>query len=484
MTHAQQKIDPLTSTRFFAALSVVLYHGGRELGILNYLQMFTSGPTAVGYFFVLSGFIITFAYYRPEIRFDFRSYWLARFSRIYPVYILSFVLTCLFYIEIISRIKPGKVWANVFLYQAWFPRYASSFNIVAWSLSVEVFFYLLFPFIAMCVRRLPVKTVLWISLAFWAVSQFVHSILYIRYMPQEANWLLFFPLFHLNSFLLGMAGGIWYLTRAGKQGVNQSSNRGMLLASLGLVFLTITLREYAPSFPQNFSLDAGLLAPLFLLIILALALDTTRLSQRLAHPWLVLLGDSSYALFILHIPFLWLFRRLLEITGISISYSSMFFIHVFNSIVLSIMVFKFMERPARDWLRKNSRALPYIFVDVMLVLIMVHLSFLLRLGDEFSQYPRTQTFTVRIGVTAYFFFLLVFRYYTRNTPRALAFAVLSGTVTLTGFLYVAWTAGWVEIFPKSIIALIALLVYASIHLSRALSSFMKGRLAGEPGMSS
>ncbi len=352
MTQEMQKIDPLTTTRFFAALSVVLYHGGRELGALNYLRMFTAGDIAVGYFFVLSGFIITLAYYRPANRFNFPGYLLARFSRIYPVYLLSFALTCLFYIEILSKIKLGKVLANIFLYQAWFPDYAFSFNIAAWSLSVEIFFYLVFPILVMLFKRSSIKTVLWFSFAFWAVSQIVHATLLVQYMPEQTIWLFSFPPFHLNSFLLGAAGGVWYLGRSPIQRENQDTNRAILVTSLGFAFLFITLREYAPFFPGGFSLDAGLLAPVFLLIILALALDRTSLSQRLSHPRLVLLGDASYALFILHLPLLWLFRRLLSVVGDPLSYNAMFLIHVVNSIIISILVFKYVERPARDWLRK------------------------------------------------------------------------------------------------------------------------------------
>ncbi len=51
--------------------------------------MLTSGPTAVGYFFLLSGFVMALAYYRPGADFNFQNYWLSRFSRIQPVYILG-----------------------------------------------------------------------------------------------------------------------------------------------------------------------------------------------------------------------------------------------------------------------------------------------------------------------------------------------------------------------------------------------------------
>ncbi len=209
MSLSRKKLDQLTVTRFIAALSVMLFHGGRHIGILAYFPMLTAGPVAVGYFYVLSGFVMALAYYHPGVQFDFRNYGLARFSRIYPVYILSFVLTCIYYINLMSKIKSDKILANVFLYQAWFPRFAESFNIAAWSLSVEAFFYVIFPFLLLLVTRQPVKRLIWVSIGFWALSQVVHSILMVRFMPENAAWLAYFPLFHLNSFFTWRGG--WYL---------------------------------------------------------------------------------------------------------------------------------------------------------------------------------------------------------------------------------------------------------------------------------
>jgi len=468
MAQTTQKLDQLTTTRFIAALSVVLFHGGRELGILHYLPMLTAGPTAVGYFFVLSGFVMTLAYHRPGSRFDFRNYWLARFSRIYPVYMLSFVLTCLYYIDILSKLKPPKIWANIFLYQAWIPSYALSFNIAAWSLSVEVFFYLVFPALLIFVMRRSAKQWIWISLGFWSVSQIIHSILTIRFMPQMADWLGYFPLFHLNAFLLGIAGGIWYLTDSAHRTINQSRNRFLLLFALGVVLLLLTLRAFMPSFPHSFSLDVGLLAPLFLTIILTLALDTTSLAKGLSHPQLVLLGDASYALYILHVPFRWLFERLLATTGITLAFGVMFTIHVCVSILLSILVFRYIERPARDWLRTNAHMLPIILLDIVLILAMTRFSFMLRLGDGTAAFLRTQNLALRVGVVVFFVSLLVFRFYITNTWRSLAAAMLTGTIVLAGLMHLAWTSGWVEGFPRSVIALIPMLIFGAMYLSRLL----------------
>jgi hypothetical protein len=331
--------------------------------------------------------------------------------------------------------------------------------------------------------RRSAKQVIWFSLGFWVVSQLVHSFLIVHLMPGMENFLAYFPLFHLNAFLLGLAGGIWYLTYSSRLVVSQSLNRICLVAALGMVLLLLSLREYLPTFPHTFSLDVGLLAPLFLMIVLTLATDTSRLSQGLSHPWLVTLGDASYALYILHVPILFLFERLRALTGNRIAFDVMFSIYVPILIILCIFVFKYIERPTRDWLRTNPHMLTKILLDVILILAMIRFSFMLRLGTATSAFLRTETFALRVGVVVFFLALLIFRFYITQSRRSLAFAILSGTAVLSGFMYLAWTSGWVEGFPRSIILLIPLLIFTAIYSTRLLLEFLKPRVWNESKLS-
>ncbi len=221
-------------------------------------------------------------------------------------------------------------------------------------------------------------------------------------------------------------------------------------------------------------MDNGLLSPFFLITILSLALDTTRLAQGLSHPWLVLLGDASYALYILHIPFRWLMEKYLA--GSAISYETMFLIYIPVSIAICVLVFKYIEVPARDWLRTNTHLLPFLFLDVVLIHGMIRFSFILRLGDGVAGFVRTQNFALRVGLVIFFLALLIFRFYKTSSLRSLGLAVLSGTTVLTGFMYLAWTKGWVEGFPRPIILFTAVFIFSSIYLSRYLILFLRSRI--------
>lgn len=466
------RLDQLTFTRFVAALSVVFFHGGRQVGILRYFPMLTAGPTAVGYFFVLSGFVMALAYYRPGGSFQFKDYWLARFSRIYPVYLLAFALAGIQYFNVLLRVDSTEVWANMLLYQAWIPKYVYTFNTAAWSLSVEAFFYLLLPGLLLLALRMSVKQIVWFTVGFWVLSQAGHGLL-MQYLPRgSGTFLAYFPLFHLNAFLFGLAGGIWYLTTP-RFALSQSVNRIVLIGALGVLLFLLSLREYLPAFTRSFSLDVGLLSPLFLLIILTLAWDTSRLSQSLSHPWLVLLGDASYALYILHLPIRGLLNRLLALMNSPISVQDMFLLYVVLTILFCVIVFKAIERPARGWLRTNPHTLKSILLDAILILVMIRFSFVLRLGTETSDVLRAQNLALRVGSGIFVLSLFIFRFYATRAWRSLGLAVFCGAVTLSGWMYVAWIFGKVEVFPRSILILIPVLIFTAIALSRFLSDFLK-----------
>ena len=154
------QLDQITFTRFIAALSVVFFHFGNQVFPLNIPlldNVMKAGPIAVNYFYLLSGFIMAIAYYRPDSTksFNIKSYWLARFARIYPVYLIAFLL-----IAVTKLNEPDittSLLLNASLLQSWIPDYALSLNSPGWSLSVEAFFYLCFPVLLAMVYRSGVK---------------------------------------------------------------------------------------------------------------------------------------------------------------------------------------------------------------------------------------------------------------------------------------------------------------------------------------
>jgi peptidoglycan/LPS O-acetylase OafA/YrhL len=105
------------------------------------------GQQAVTFFFVLSGFILTYSYFQPEnllgLRTSRKDFWIARVARIYPVYALALLLAIVPIVHgtFVTHTIPmpqfvGAILCCPILLQAWIPPIALGWNGPAWSLSV------------------------------------------------------------------------------------------------------------------------------------------------------------------------------------------------------------------------------------------------------------------------------------------------------------------------------------------------------------
>ncbi|MBK6274557.1 MAG: acyltransferase [Saprospirales bacterium] len=128
---------------------ILIFHFGKSIIIFSYFfkNIISCGNSAVSFFFILSGFIMVIANTdnRNETKkIVAKDYYKKRFERIYPLYFLSLILYLVFCNDYINNSsKLYSFLSSLFLIQAWIPKFASDFNFPGWSLSVEVFFYLI-----------------------------------------------------------------------------------------------------------------------------------------------------------------------------------------------------------------------------------------------------------------------------------------------------------------------------------------------------
>src|SRR5262245_53984877 len=137
-----EDLAALTSLRFFAAMYVLLFHYSLAYPTL-YSGLVGIGYTGVTFFFILSGFILAHTYYGVDFkqRSDLHRYFAARVSRIYPIYILSLLVSVPFAVGIISRTPAGILTALAASsgllaplgLQAWLPGAACTINCPSWS---------------------------------------------------------------------------------------------------------------------------------------------------------------------------------------------------------------------------------------------------------------------------------------------------------------------------------------------------------------
>jgi len=289
----------------------------RVVGILAggpwWYQNFASiGYVGVNFFFVLSGFILVYTYAGPPL--NARRFWQARFARIYPAYLFSLVVSAPFFFFAVRHLDlPFLAWSKqhlaaaclltIALLQAWIPPAALTWNAVCWSLSVEAFFYAVFPLLLAWCKKLSERRILPCLIACWLVS-LSFAFAYIFLHPDGLaninsgatnlfwkNVLSFNPLVRLPEFATGVFTCWLFLTG----GINRKFAAPLVIGGLlGVAIVTISAGKI-----PNPVLSTGLLSPAFAAIIYGLALQP-RWGHFLETRWLILLGNASYSLYLLH----------------------------------------------------------------------------------------------------------------------------------------------------------------------------------------
>lgn len=352
------RIEQITFTRFIAALTVVAFHYGGTI-VPSFLEglkpVLLAGSTAVSYFYVLSGFIMAIAYYKPHANgiFDAKRYWLARFARIYPVYLAALCLMILAKLHTEGS-NPVTVGLSLFALQAWIPGYPLSLNSPGWSLSVEAFFYLLLPLLVALTKPSQLKTLAWLTGIIWVSTQVFHSYwlssAYYAPFSKLHDFIYYNPVLHLGTFLMGYCAGIWL-----KQGhfnylAKPLINHSLLALSISLiVILLINRYPLMDILGLRFDYTNGLIAPLFISFIVLLALNQGFLSQCLQHPGLVLLGEASYSLYILQKPVHGIYEKVFA-HYLDPSSGAYFYLFIILLTLCAICSYWFFEAPLRHFI--------------------------------------------------------------------------------------------------------------------------------------
>ncbi len=356
------QLDQITFTRFIAALTVVFFHYGQNIFPANVSFLFenvTAGPIAVGYFYVLSGFIMAIAYYKPDKSnqkaISKKKYWLARFARIYPVYLLALLLIVgAKYKDLTQNWETLPL--HLLLLQSWVPGYPITLNTPGWSLSVEAFFYLCLPFLLIWVYKAGTKPLAIFTVVLWIVTQVIllTQLNSSSYAPKTDlhDLIYYYPLMHLNSFVAGLLVGIYLKRNSNK--IQANNNTLWLILSFALIFLLIWSRPYLESLLGfKIAFTNGLLAPAFLWFIVLLARHKGMFTKVFSYSWLVLLGEASYSLYILQKPVHGIYDKIV-VPRISLSETLHFYIFLILLVVISLLSFKYFETPLRKYLRSKS----------------------------------------------------------------------------------------------------------------------------------
>lgn len=343
------RIEQLTITRFIAAFLIVVFHFGNKLSPFNNENisfLFRHADVGVSYFFILSGFVMIIAYGNRS-RINTFEYLKNRFARIYPVYFLAILLLFADLIKTHMPVDHLDLLYSVFTLQAWVPSKALCFNFPGWSVGTEFLFYALFPLLFNFIykKRDYRSLVIPISL-FWLVSQIVfhlaiHSHFYHGYPSKSHNLFFFFPVMHLNAFLIGNLTGLFFINDLKEK----SKNYDWLIIGI-VVLIMVALKK-----PLGLSFHNGLMSLLFVPLIILLSLNTGVLAKVSKWKFFILLGEISYGIYILQYPvFLWS-RELFNYLHVE-NLTARFLVFLSVLAISSFISYQYFETPLRKLIKK------------------------------------------------------------------------------------------------------------------------------------
>ncbi|MFF8867299.1 acyltransferase family protein [Streptomyces sp. NPDC015139] len=303
---ALSRLPSLTGMRFIAAALVFFFHANYEgffadpdsASVMKSV-FYEGGWAGVGFFFVLSGFVLAWSA-RPDDTAP--AFFRRRFFKIYPLHLLTFAVAAVLLVWVDGMPFDGEnALLQVLLLHSWSPDLAvrAGFNGVAWSLSCELLFYALFPVLWLLIKRIRPQR-LWaaagaVAAAVYAVP-FLAPLLADQSMIPMVNirasemWFVYqFPGTRLLDFVFGIL-----LARVVAEG------RRLPLGFGGALLLTVAAYVAAPYFPPSHHLVAIMLVPLGLLIAAAARDDAAGRRHWLGSRVMVRLGEVSFALYISH----------------------------------------------------------------------------------------------------------------------------------------------------------------------------------------
>jgi len=352
-------LKALTGLRCFAALNIVFFHFSNPDWFGPLAPVVNAGYASVSYFILLSGFVLAYNYGERARagRLDVKRFYKARFTRLYPIYILSLLLAWQVLPQEWDAHTHPMFWTGVvlspLLLQGWVAPIATFLNTPAWTMSAEAFYYTIFPFMAPWKRPQRPRDQIWKLGLVWLLG-LIPGTLYILFNPDgiahpdrfsTGAWLQalkYTPLPHLASFVFGvlLCGLDEIVPRPGRLRLILG------IAGFGGIF---TLLKLAPELPYPLLHD-GLLMPLFGCIILGLAGENS-LSRVIGSRPLVFVGEASYCLYLLHFNMWNLIHSTHVLDALRLSQFDPWISYILL-VIMALLALYYIEKPAQRQLRK------------------------------------------------------------------------------------------------------------------------------------
>ncbi|MEV4501987.1 acyltransferase family protein [Streptomyces klenkii] len=352
---ARVRLDSLTGLRWYAALLVACFHfayeeasTGTSLNVFRLKEVVYAGPSAVSFFFILSGFVLAWSA-RP--RDTVTGFWRRRFARIYPSHLATFAVAVLTMVWMGKALDPRIGLVNLSLTQSWIPNRKDwwfGFNGVSWSLSCEFLFYLTFPFVVKVIRRFSTRG-LWATVVLGNLCV-VLAPLAASHIAKASGWdpkfmLYIFPPVRLLEFVIGIAVALL---------VKSGSWRGPGLTA-GLALSVFAVLGPSHLLPFDYHWAADTVIPYTLTIAAAARADVRGEPSPFRNRINVYLGEASFAFYLVHEIVIFSVDHFLTTHHFTIPLTLHLGLVLSISFIGAVLLHEFVEKPGVKLLSSSRR---------------------------------------------------------------------------------------------------------------------------------
>ncbi|WP_394516836.1 acyltransferase family protein [Pantoea sp. SGAir0175] len=348
------RLNSLTSLRFIAAFGVFLHHfhmlNDSKNHIINWFSsILFEGFVGVTFFYVLSGFIISYSHKQhcKAREFKVSDFLYNRIARLYPVHIITLFIAIYFYIPSYNYglIHLDQFAYNLFLVQSLIPdpQYFFSFNGVSWSVSAEMFFYVAFIFLVTLNNK---QLIIFFGMM---LALIVYHMIAIPDTAKYVGWTYYInPAFRVIDFMAGML--LFRLYDTGKLIVRDKFATAMEFGSL--IILTAAMAYGMKNVGMKYRYDLFYLIPM-MFIVYIFSYGKGVISRVISYRPVVFLGEASFSLYMIHQICIYVASNNYKYNLDSMA--STFFFMAFTmgiTIGISCILYHFYEKPINDSLRK------------------------------------------------------------------------------------------------------------------------------------
>jgi len=351
-----QHVRQLTGLRFFAAFWVVVYAYWRNLDVDWTSTFIGKGYLGVELFFVLSGFILCHVY-RTSVEdgsFRYGAFLWNRLARVYPLHLATMagigalgLAAAVAGMNIDSTIVSWpSLPANLLMVHAWGLAPEAGWNHPSWSISAEWFAYLSFPLFAWAILRLKERPLIAMAGAVIFMMALYVGFERLTGYPLTSATYKWGALRIVPCFAYGCALHAFWRARPAK-----NSTASALVGVAAALILAISL--------ASFGAPDAVIVPSLGIVILALGRLGQTGSNLLGSPTLVYLGEISYSVYMVAIPWQLVFvnaaAKLFQLNDKQLPLW-LWLVYILTVVPLAAASYHLIEHPARERMKLMAKA--------------------------------------------------------------------------------------------------------------------------------